>query len=69
MNSNGTSDAMKASLQEASHEHEEPTYHPPKLSIVFSSFVTKPLNLLFSLEACLACYLQQYEGFDEDRQF
>ncbi|CAI6620874.1 AEL_HP2_G0040320.mRNA.1.CDS.1 [Saccharomyces cerevisiae] len=66
MNSNGTSDAMSES-SEASHEHEEPTYHPPKPSIVFSSFVTKPFEFVVFLEACLACY-QQYEGFDEDRQ-
>ena len=66
MNSNVKSDAMSES-SEASHEHEEPTYHPPKPSIVFSSFVSKPFEFVVFLEACLACY-QQYEGFDEDRQ-
>ncbi|CAI4048747.1 hypothetical protein SKDZ_13G3570 [Saccharomyces kudriavzevii ZP591] len=66
MNSNVKSDAM-SEFSGASNETEEPTYHPPKPSIVFSSFVSKPFEFVVFLEACLACY-QQYEGFDEDRQ-
>ncbi|CAI4050180.1 hypothetical protein SUVZ_13G3630 [Saccharomyces uvarum] len=66
MNSNGKSDVISES-SETSNENEEPTYHPPKPSIVFSSFVSKPFEFVVFLEACLACY-QQYEGFDEDKQ-
>ncbi|EJS44185.1 pep5p [Saccharomyces arboricola H-6] len=66
MDSNVKSDAISES-SDVPDENEEPTYHPPKPSIVFSSFVSKPFEFVVFLEACLACY-QQYEGFDEDRQ-
>lgn len=45
----------------------EPTYHPPKPSIVFSSFLDKPFQFVVFLEACLDSY-QRYEGFNEDKQ-
>ncbi|CCF56639.1 hypothetical protein KAFR_0B03420 [Kazachstania africana CBS 2517] len=45
----------------------QPTYHPPKPSIVFNSFIGKPFQFVVFLEACLDSY-QRYEGFSEDRQ-
>ncbi|KAG0671567.1 hypothetical protein C6P45_000399 [Maudiozyma exigua] len=48
-------------------ENKEPTYHPPKPSIVFSSFLDKPFQFVVFLEACLDSY-QRYEGFNEDKQ-
>lgn len=44
-----------------------PTYHPPKPSIVFSSFLSKPFEFVVFLEACLDSY-QRYEGFNNDKQ-
>ena len=45
----------------------KPTYHPPKPSIVFSSFLSKPFQFVVFLEACLDSY-QRYEGLLEDKQ-
>ncbi|SMN22079.1 similar to Saccharomyces cerevisiae YMR231W PEP5 Component of CORVET tethering complex [Maudiozyma saulgeensis] len=44
-----------------------PTYHPPKPSIVFSSFLDKPFQFVVFLEACLDSY-KRYEGSNEDKQ-
>lgn len=43
------------------------TYHPPKPSLIFSSFIDKPFQFVVFLEACLETY-QQFEGFKEDLQ-
>lgn len=44
-----------------------PTYHPPKASLVFNSFISKPFQFVVFLEACLESY-QRYEGSKEDKQ-
>ncbi|QLQ79501.1 hypothetical protein HG537_0C01480 [Torulaspora globosa] len=44
-----------------------PTYHPPKPSLVFIAFISKPFEFVVFLEACLESY-QQYEGSREDKQ-
>lgn len=44
-----------------------PTYHPPKPSLVFVAFISKPFEFVVFLEACLESY-QQYEGSREDKQ-
>jgi len=44
-----------------------PTYHPPRPSIVFSSFLDKPFQFVVFLEACLDSY-KRYEGSNEDKQ-
>ena len=54
-------------LQEAAVVKAKPTYHPPKPSIVFSSFLSKPFQFVVFLEACLDSY-QRYEGLLEDKQ-
>lgn len=43
------------------------TYHPPKPSLIFSSFIDKPFQFVVFLEACLETY-QQFEGFKDDLQ-
>ena len=43
------------------------TYHPPKPSLIFSSFIDKPFQFVVFLEACLETY-EQYEGFKQDLQ-
>ncbi|CAL9731936.1 E3 ubiquitin-protein ligase Pep5p [Monosporozyma unispora] len=43
------------------------TYHPPKPSLIFASFIDKPFQFVVFLEACLETY-QQFEGFKEDLQ-
>lgn len=43
------------------------TYHPPKPSLIFTSFIDKPFQFVVFLEACLETY-QQFEGFKEDLQ-
>lgn len=43
------------------------TYHPPKPSLIFSSFISKPFEFVVFLEACLDSY-QQFEGSKEDIQ-
>lgn len=45
----------------------QPTYHPPRPSLIFSSFISKPFEFVVFLEACLECY-QRYEGYKEDKQ-
>lgn len=45
----------------------KPTYHPPKPSLIFSSFLSKPFEFVVFLEACLESY-QRYEGYKEDKQ-
>ncbi|CCD27281.1 tethering complex subunit PEP5 NDAI_0K00900 [Naumovozyma dairenensis CBS 421] len=44
-----------------------PTYHPPRPSIVFSSFISRPFEFVVFLEACLESY-QRFEGFADDKQ-
>lgn len=44
-----------------------PTYHPPKPSLIFSSFISKSFEFVVFLEACLESY-QLYEGSKEDKQ-
>lgn len=44
-----------------------PTYHPPKPSLIFTSFISKPFEFVVFLEACLESY-QLYEGSKEDKQ-
>ncbi|AQZ17949.1 PEP5 (YMR231W) [Zygosaccharomyces parabailii] len=44
-----------------------PTYHPPKASLIFNSFISKPFQFVVFLEACLESY-QRYEGSKEDKQ-
>lgn len=44
-----------------------PTYHPPRPTIVFTSFLTKPFEFVVFLEACLESY-QRFEGYDDDKQ-
>lgn len=45
----------------------EPTYHPPKPNLIFSSFVQKPFEFVVFLEACLETY-KRFQGYDQDRQ-
>lgn len=44
-----------------------PTYHPPKPSLIFTSFISKPFEFVVFLEACLESY-RLYEGSREDKQ-
>ena len=46
---------------------QSPTYHPPKPSIVFTSFIGKPFLFVVFLEACLDSY-RRYESSKEDKQ-
>ncbi|CCH59178.1 hypothetical protein TBLA_0B03370 [Henningerozyma blattae CBS 6284] len=43
------------------------TYHPPKPSLVFNSFIKQPFEFVVFLEACLESY-RTYEGAAEDKQ-
>lgn len=43
------------------------TYHPPKPSLIFSSFISRPFEFVVFLEACLESY-QEFEGSREDIQ-
>ncbi|GMM56954.1 tethering complex subunit [Maudiozyma humilis] len=51
----------------AKDNDQTPTYHPPKPSIVFTSFIGKPFLFVVFLEACLDSY-RRYEGSMEDKQ-
>lgn len=44
-----------------------PTYHPPKPSLIFPSFIDKPFQFVVFLEACLDSY-NKYQGYDHDKQ-
>lgn len=44
-----------------------PTYHPPRASLIFNAFISKPFEFVVFLEACLESY-QRYEGSREDKQ-
>ncbi|CAR29727.1 ZYRO0G15642p [Zygosaccharomyces rouxii] len=44
-----------------------PTYHPPRASLIFNAFISKPFEFVVFLEACLESY-QRYEGSKEDKQ-
>lgn len=44
-----------------------PTYHPPRASLIFNAFISKPFEFVVFLEACLESY-QKYEGSKEDKQ-
>ncbi|CAH02507.1 tethering complex subunit PEP5 [Kluyveromyces lactis] len=48
-------------------ESAQPTYHPPKPSLIFPSFVQKPFQFVVFLEACLESY-KRFQGYDQDRQ-
>ncbi|CDO95948.1 unnamed protein product [Kluyveromyces dobzhanskii CBS 2104] len=48
-------------------ESSQPTYHPPKPSLIFPSFVQKPFQFVVFLEACLESY-KRFQGYDQDRQ-
>ncbi|EDO16419.1 hypothetical protein Kpol_1030p29 [Vanderwaltozyma polyspora DSM 70294] len=43
------------------------TYHPPKPSLIFNSFISRPFEFVVFLEACLDTY-QRYGGLDDDKQ-
>ncbi|KAH3903196.1 tethering complex subunit PEP5 SCDLUD_000814 [Saccharomycodes ludwigii] len=45
----------------------EPTYHPPRPNLIFTSFVGKPYEFVVFLEACLESY-KRFKGFDNDKQ-
>ncbi|AMD18891.1 HBL011Cp [Eremothecium sinecaudum] len=45
----------------------KPTYHPPKPSLVFPSFIDRPYQFVVFLEACLESY-NKYQGFVRDKQ-
>ncbi|KAL6942212.1 hypothetical protein ACO0QE_003380 [Hanseniaspora vineae] len=45
----------------------EPTYHPPRPSLIFTSFINKPYEFVVFLEACLEAY-NKFKGFDSDKQ-
>ena len=45
----------------------EPTYHPPRPSLIFTSFIHKPYEFVVFLEACLEAY-NKFKGFDNDKQ-
>lgn len=66
---NYINDKMMNSFEEHTNVDEEsaPTYHPPKPSLIFSSFISKPFEFVVFLEACLESY-QRYEGSKEDKQ-
>ncbi|QLG73598.1 hypothetical protein HG535_0F01080 [Zygotorulaspora mrakii] len=53
--------------QDSLTDNASPTYHPPKPSLIFTSFLSKPFEFVVFLEACLESY-QQYEGSKEDKQ-
>lgn len=46
---------------------DRPTYHPPKPSLVFNAFLSRPFEFVVFLEACLESY-KQFDGFKNDRQ-
>lgn len=50
-----------------SEESMGPTYHPPRASLIFNAFISKPFEFVVFLEACLESY-QKYEGSKEDKQ-
>lgn len=56
-----------AKVEDESGVKKAPTYHPPKPSLVFTSFISKPFEFVVFLEACLESY-QLYEGSKEDKQ-
>lgn len=55
------------SVEEDEQVKTSPTYHPPKPSLIFTSFISKPFEFVVFLEACLESY-QLYEGSKEDKQ-
>lgn len=59
--------SMTTNYSNSTTQNNTPTYHPPKPSIVFSSFISKPFQFVVFLEACLDSY-KQYEGSNEDKQ-
>ncbi|CCE64978.1 hypothetical protein TPHA_0J01570 [Tetrapisispora phaffii CBS 4417] len=46
---------------------ENATYHPPKPSLIFNSFLSRPFEFIVFLEACLDTY-QRYGGLDNEKQ-
>ncbi|KAL3237686.1 tethering complex subunit PEP5 RNJ42_00673 [Nakaseomyces bracarensis] len=52
---------------EVTENNDQPTYHPPKPSLVFNAFLSKPFQFVVFLEACLDSY-NKFEGFDNDKQ-
>ncbi|AET38185.1 tethering complex subunit PEP5 Ecym_2458 [Eremothecium cymbalariae DBVPG len=50
-----------------SEEVQKPTYHPPKPSLVFTSFIDHPFQFVVFLEACLESY-NKFQGFIRDKQ-
>ncbi|AAS50759.2 ABL012Cp [Eremothecium gossypii ATCC 10895] len=50
-----------------SEDIQEPTYHPPKPSLVFTSFIDRPFQFVVFLEACLESY-NKFQGFLRDKQ-
>lgn len=64
---------MKPSSQSRADIHDngstdlKSTYHPPKPSLIFPSFVQNPFEFVVFLEACLESY-KTFEGYEQDRQ-
>lgn len=62
-----TTTASENTSNDTSGTLDQPTYHPPKPSLVFNAFLTKPFQFVVFLEACLESY-NKFEGFDNDKQ-